>query len=282
MAVVVTHDSREGLRNCLAAIERQDPPAAEILVVDNASRPPVADLVDAVPGATLVRQENLGPAGGHATGLERFRDADPSLRWAWVMDDDCVPEPHALGALLDAAGDDSRIGLAFPRALSVPAGEPIVGVGWCGVLIARDVVQTVGVPLRELFWWAEDTEYLQWRVPRAGFAVVSAEHAVVNVRTGRPSRAKPAWKYYYEARGTVFYRVRIQRSGPAPRGAVQITRRARAWRMTRSLVKLVGRALVVERDARLRKATWVARGAVDGALGRLGRRVAVDDAHRPG
>ena len=42
-------------------------------------------------------------------------------------------------------------------------------LGWCAVLIPRVAVDAVGLPQAELFWWTEDTEYLQWRLPNGGF-----------------------------------------------------------------------------------------------------------------
>jgi hypothetical protein len=282
MAVVLTYNSRSGLAQCLGSLECQVLAPGEIVVVDNASERRVDDLVASAPRARLVRQaSNEGPAGGHATGLESFLEADPALQWAWVMDDDCAPEPSALARMLDAVAGNPDARLVFPRAVSLASDAPVSGVGWHGVLIARAVVEQVGVPLRELFWWAEDTEYLQWRIPRADFASTRVDDALVYVRTRRATRSKPVWKYYYEARGSTFYRLRVQRRGPLPLGANQLTVPVRLWRTSRSVVKLLGRALLVEHQGRVRKAMFVVRGAVDGAFGRLGPRVPVDDADRP-
>ena len=66
--------------------------------------------------------------------------------------------------------------------------------------------------MEELFWWMEDTEYLAWRIPNAGFPVIRVDDAVVTHHRER-SGSKPPWKFYYETRNTVFLRLYRQRGG---------------------------------------------------------------------
>jgi hypothetical protein len=106
-------------------------------------------------------------------------------------------------------------------------GETIRGNGWWGALIPRAVVERVGVPNAELFWWTEDAEYLQWRIPQAGFEVVWTKAPISEVSRGRPDATKPAWKYYYEARNQVFHRLHVQRPSTASmRGRIRTTSRS--------------------------------------------------------
>lgn len=274
LAVVLTHNSPAAVQRCVATLERQMIRPDAVLVVDNASDPPVEIRETSLTVQVLRLDENLGPAGGFARGLHEFEGS--GHRYAWLMDDDCQPFPEALEAQLHLAGDD-RIVLA-----SVDAdGEgPVHGHGWWGVLIPRSVVEKVGVPREDLFWWTEDTEYLQWRIPRAGFLAVWTSDAVMAVSRVREDAAKPAWKYYYEARNQTYHRLRVQGSDGEAR-VWHLTRRVRYWRAARSVGKLAVRAVWRERDGRLRKLWMVGRGAVDGTRGRLGRTVAVDLAHRP-
>jgi GT2 family glycosyltransferase len=183
LAVVVTHNARHSLEQCLDALAKQSVLPQTTLVVDNGSVPPIDDVIGAFPGVQLIEQDNQGPAGGHATGLEAFLDSPASEAWAWVMDDDCVAEPDALAALLRRADADPDAGVVFPRVVSASDGARHAGVGWWGFLVHRRVVERVGVPIRELFWWAEDTEYLHWRIPREGILTANALDAVVRVRT---------------------------------------------------------------------------------------------------
>ena len=276
MAIVLTFDAREALEDCLTGIRAQTRAVDNLLVVDNASTVRVDDLVELVPRASLLRlPDNLGPAGGYARGLQAFLDSDATH--AWVMDDDCVPAPDALARQLSVV---STTPVVLSRMLDRDTAAVVDTQGWCGVLLARPVVEAVGVPDAQLFWWSEDTEYLQWRIPRAGFRVERCEDARVEVRKARPDAAKPAWKYYYEARNQVYYRMVTQHvdTKPLPKW---LTWRVRAGRAARSVGKLAARSVVRERHQRLRKFGMVGLGTVDGLRGRLGRRVAVDVADRP-
>jgi GT2 family glycosyltransferase len=281
LAIVLTFDSRVALERCLGAIAAQTQPPAEVLVVDNASADAVDDLVAAAPNAGLLRlPENVGPAGGYAAGLTEFLASEHEC--AWLIDDDCVPAPDALALQLERAalGDTKPVVLA--TMVDHATHEITNTQGWCGVLIPRAVVATVGVPDAALFWWNEDTEYLQWRIPRAGFTVVRSEEARVAVSRSRLT-GKPAWKYYYEARNQVYYRVHTQRPR-APKGTPvrrHLTRRVRWWRATRSVSRLAVRAVVRESGDRKRKLAMVWRGTRDGIAGRLGATVPVDTPDRP-
>src|SRR5580704_13249762 len=102
-ALVLTHNAPASLARCLSAIGSQTRPPAAILVVDNASDPPVdQSKLDVGIPIRLVRSEtNLGPAGGWAIALQDF--LDDAYEFAWVMDDDIVPEPDCLERLFDRA-----------------------------------------------------------------------------------------------------------------------------------------------------------------------------------
>lgn len=283
LALVLTYDAPAAALRCLDGLARQSVRPSEVLVVDNHGPEPVAPRIYEhewpMPVATLRLDENRGPAGGHAAGLRAFLEADHD--WAWVMDDDVVPEPHALAGLLRAAAGDRRR-VALPVARDLHSGAVIRNAnGWLGVLVPRAAAEAVGVPDERLFWWTEDTEYLQWRLPRAGFERVETDEVVVGVTRIRDGTAKPAWKYYYEARNQVHHRLWVQRpdSGrPVPR---HLTIRVRGYRAVKSSVRLAGRAMARESDGRMRKLAMVGRGVVDGVRGRLGPRVPPEDSHRP-
>jgi GT2 family glycosyltransferase len=291
LAIVLTFDSRAALARCLTAIAAQTHPPDEVLVVDNASAEPVDDLVGAAANARLLRlPENVGPAGGSAAGLTEFLAS--GHEYAWLIDDDCVPAPDALGAQFDlarspfghgaGAGQDATT-VVLATMVDHTTREITNTQGWCGVLVPRAVVAAVGVPDAALFWWNEDTEYLQWRIPRAGFTVVRSEHARVDVSRTRVT-GKPPWKYYYEARNQVYYRVHTQRPR-GPKGGARVrrhlTRRVRWWRATRSVSRLGARAVVRESGDRRAKLAMVWRGTRDGIAGRLGATVPVDTPDRP-
>ena len=94
-AVVVTYNRKELLRECLVALRAQTRPPDHVLVVDNASTDGTLELVSEEFGEVelLALPENVGGAGGFHAGLERAYAS--GAEWAWLMDDDTVPQPEA-------------------------------------------------------------------------------------------------------------------------------------------------------------------------------------------
>jgi GT2 family glycosyltransferase len=229
--------------------------------------------------------KNLGPAGGYAAGLRAFLESRGS--WAWVLDDDCFARPGALDAQLDAA--EAAIGarrpLVLAHAVDADTAEVMPGMGWWGALVPREAVEQVGVPNEALVWWTEDTEYLQWRIPGAGFPVLACNDAVVEVSRTRVPGEKPPWKFYYEARNQVYHRLWVQRPDPSlprPRPTPRHLKvRIRVRRSWQAVWRLGARALFTERTGRVHKVRMVAWGTLDGVRGRLGETVPLGAADRP-
>jgi rhamnopyranosyl-N-acetylglucosaminyl-diphospho-decaprenol beta-1,3/1,4-galactofuranosyltransferase len=255
MAVVLTHNAPDSLDRCMRSIAGQSSPPESILVVDNASDPPVR--LDALPTAglptRLVRSEiNTGPAGGYAQGLGEF--AGSGFGHAWVLDDDMHPEPECLRQLWAVAEKEPETAFVFPISRQ-PDGSYSWWFSWCGLIVSRQIVETVGLPMAELFWWAEDTEYLQYRIPEHGYRHQVVNEAVVNHVGIRQGDGVPMWKYYYEARNMLYVHLHVKR---------------RVGRYPQNMAKLFARAVLREKDRRLRRLAVMIRGLWDGARGRLG------------
>ncbi len=261
LAVILTFNAPDALVVCVEAIRAQSRPPEAILVIDNASSPPPTEALAAAglgEGLTVLRQaDNSGPAGGYAVGLAQF--AASAFDVAWVMDDDCVPRRDCLELLMAESSRTDGPAWLFPE-WHEPDGKVTRWPAWCGFILDRSIVEEVGVPMAELFWWAEDTEYLWWRIPQAGHPVRYHSGAVVQHTLAR-RHGIPTWKYYYEARNSVFFHLRIKHS---------------MRRLPRKLVLLCGRALFREHDRRAARLLLIGRGVGDGLRGRLGKRVPVD------
>lgn len=265
LAIVLTYNAPKAIGRCLSAIYAQTRPPDQVLVVDNGGdvpvSPPAFDAGGGLPGLEIVRlRENLGPAGGHAEGLRRF--VQSPFTHAWVMDDDCIPQSDSLALLVARAAEPAAPGLLFPTWIDYPTGRVTNWPAWCGFLVNRAVVADVGLPRADFFWWAEDAEYLWWRIPQAGHAVARVDEAVVVHRRARLTPSKPPWKVYYEIRNSVYYRLFIQRR-----------QGRRFYRLGRTLVKVFVRILT--QPGRGRKLALYFRGIFDGLTGRLGKRVPV-------
>jgi rhamnopyranosyl-N-acetylglucosaminyl-diphospho-decaprenol beta-1,3/1,4-galactofuranosyltransferase len=260
LALVLTFDAPEHLLACLRGILDQSVEPDAVLVIDNASRIPAKDVAVQAGLSTehiefFRLPENVGPAGGYAAGLRRFAASDYDA--AWVIDDDCVPDRDCLSCLLENLSASEGLALIFPTVLD-PQGVVSNYPAWHGVLIPRIIVESVGVPKEDLFWWAEDSEYLQWRIPKAGYAVLRVPEARLTHYVWRP-RKRAAWKYYYETRNFIYYLVHVQG-------------RREPTALFMPLFRTFIRVLTIE-DRRLLKLQFFARGFRDGLAGRLGRQV---------
>ena len=264
VALVLTNNAPQSLARCLAAIGAQSEVPDEVVVVDNASQPPVeAALLPTFdrPLRVIRSEVNGGPAGGWAIALHYFSVSD--FTHAWVMDDDMVPEPTCLEHLWGAASDAPASAFVFPIAI-----QPDDSVGrwgsWCGFLISREIVEAVGLPMEALFWWAEDAEYCEWRIPQAGFPRRIIEEAVVHHDAIRQGGDIPKWKYYYESRNMLYYHLHIMH---------------RVGRYPKKITTLFLRVLLRQRKDRIGCLGAICRGLYDGALGHLGISYPVSSLH---
>lgn len=263
LAIVLTFHAPASLQRCLAAIGRQTRHPDGVLVVDN-GEPPHATLAGLPDGLTGFAQllptgENLGPAGGHAVGLQTFLRQE-RFSHAWVMDDDCVPQPPVLEELVRRASKLGEGQVVFPSWVDGRTGMATNYPGWCGLLIDREAVSAAGLPRAEFFWWAEDTEYLQHRMPRSGVEVSRAPAAVVIHEPVRRAGGRKPWMIYYEARNSTYYRLHVQHRWPI--GPLKLLRALAAILLS-----------AVHEPPRSERLLMFARGLFDGLVGRLGRRV---------
>lgn len=264
-AVVVTFNGLPRLARCLPALEAQGLGLGGILIVDNHSSDGTAEFLASSRlrlGSklhVLRTEENLGPAGGFNVGMawafERGFDH------VWPLDDDCVPEPGCVAALVAALGPSTHA-IAWPRTVD-EWGRETFFPALRGVLVPRQVIAAAGLPRTDFFFGLEDTEYFSWRlVKQHGVASLRVAGAVVHYTAANPRKRAP-WVYYYRPRNMVYYRIWIQgRKG----------RLTHARKLARGLAKLALRALLRE-DKKLQKLGFMCLGTWHGLLGRLGKTI---------
>ena len=123
--MVPTLNRVEDLTRCLDGVAAQARPPDATIVIDNGSDDGTAERVGARDDCELVRtDERLGAPGAFALGMRRA--FEEGAHWAWLLDDDCVPGPEALGELLAAATGD-RVAGAAP---TVEFGDGRREAGW--------------------------------------------------------------------------------------------------------------------------------------------------------
>ena len=96
--VVPTYARPDAIRACVAALQAQAGASLEIVVVDDGSPVPVADLPGGPHPLTMIRQANAGPAAARNAGVRAARAGLVAL-----TDDDCRPHPGWAAAFLRAS-----------------------------------------------------------------------------------------------------------------------------------------------------------------------------------
>lgn len=246
-AVVVTHNRRALLTESLDALACQTRPPDAVTVVDNASSDGTPTLVhDRYPHVDLVELHlNTGGAGGFATGIARVLDAPGAGGGLiWLMDDDTVPEPEALAALLDARerapgepalvasrvvwtdGRDHpmntpRVKPGASRAELAAAAEagctPIRSASFVSVLVDAAVVRERGLPVADYFLWNDDFEFTTRLLRGLEGLYCPASVVVHKTRTFGGTDADPGDRFYYEVRNKLWLFTRSRGLAPAER-----------------------------------------------------------------
>ncbi|TDD68429.1 glycosyltransferase [Actinomadura darangshiensis] len=260
-AVVVTYNRRDLLVEALDALAAQTRPPDAVTVVDNASSDGTPGLIrDRYPDADLVELGvNTGGAGGFAAGIARALDAPGAgTRLIWLMDDDTVPEPGALAALLDArdrapaapALVASRVvwtdGRDHPmntprrkpgasRAELAAAAEagcmPVRSASFVSVLVEEAAVRERGLPVADYFLWNDDFEFTT-RLLRGRTGLYCPASVVVHKTAAfGGTDADPGSRFYYEVRNKLWLFTRSPGLAPVER-ALYAGSSVRRWART--------------------------------------------------
>ncbi len=195
IAIVVTYNRKELLKECLNALLKQTYTLEKIIVVNNCSTDGTEKLFEegaeyCCPQIELFTTEsNSGGAGGFNQGVKKASEDDCDL--IWLMDDDTIPCENALEELINSKHvlNESGITKIGYLASSVfgPEGEPMnvpvmdmrnspngyshwykyLGEGmvriksatFVSILVEKAAVLELGLPIAEYFIWGDDTEY---------------------------------------------------------------------------------------------------------------------------
>ena len=227
IVVVVAYNREDLVRETLTALNQQIRRPDGVVVVDNASTDRSAQVVaEVLPEADLIRLDrNTGGAGGFAVGIERAVSSRADL--IWLMDDDTVPDPGALAALLEVrAHSPSRTSLyasavrwvdGRPHPMNMPRVRPFASrrsidraerfncypvrsASFVSVLIEADAVLIHGLPVADYFLWNDDFEYSA-RLLRTSFGYLCRSSTVEHrTATFGSTTADPGARFRFEVR----------------------------------------------------------------------------------
>ena len=199
-AVIVTFNRLTLLKEVIESLQTQDTKLSHIIVVDNNSKSDTQEYLTSLGNQIeYVRlPENIGGAGGFNKGVRYFMEHTTD-DFVWLMDDDTVVHPDTLTELLKFADKQDQFGFLSSdvrwtdghRALmNQPAPmnrlkvipedqvEPVQlqNATFVSLLVKREVVKKIGLPITEFFIWGDDIEYTE-RAGRVapGYFVPSAK-----------------------------------------------------------------------------------------------------------
>ncbi|WP_240613420.1 glycosyltransferase [Brachybacterium endophyticum] len=232
VAVVVTYNRAELLQDCLDALAAQSRPVDAVVVIDNASTDASGEVADRHPlrADVLHLHLNVGGAGGFASGIARAL-VDHRADWVWLMDDDTIPRPGALEALLTVERESplrlsvlssraewidgrahpmnlsrTRVGASAreKRAAARSGGHPIRTASYVSVLLRGEDVRRLGLPHPDYFIWSDDFEHTG-RLLRRGRGL-HVPGSVVEHRTKvfANAQASPGDRFYYDVRNRLW------------------------------------------------------------------------------
>jgi rhamnopyranosyl-N-acetylglucosaminyl-diphospho-decaprenol beta-1,3/1,4-galactofuranosyltransferase len=262
VAVVVTYKRPEILREAIAHLFNQVPfGLAGIFISVNSADEETSSYVNALVEekagfVVACYYDNEGPAGGIFYGMKYFMEKTTASH-VWLMDDDVIVQDDCLRQMLACS---TTSGYVYPK-VKTEKSDAFFSFGWSAVLLKRSVVDQVGFPIRELFYWAEDTEYLQNRLTRVfQIPYTICETALVH-HLHRESRTKPSWYYYYSVRNTLYYRTYIA---------------GYTWyRFKRTLYLFPNllHAILFKEKNKVKKLNLFTRGVFDGLRGKIGKTI---------
>lgn len=186
MAVVVTYNRKELLKQSIEALLCQNYSNCKILIVDNASTDGTKEDIDKYIKNKQIEYTNtganLGGAGGFNFGIKKA--VELGFEYIWVMDDDTIPCESALLELINADKIlEGRYGFLSSIALWQDGNPCIMNrqkttkdwynhshylnygllktyyATFVSFFLKASVVKDIGLPIKEFFIWGDDVEY---------------------------------------------------------------------------------------------------------------------------
>jgi GT2 family glycosyltransferase len=175
--------------------------------------------------------ENTGGAGGFYEGVKR--GYEKGYNWLWLMDDDTIPTTEALNRMLEKRKSFEDLNVGFicskvlwadktPHIMNIPAVKPLINgipfnfyedkgvllvesASFVSLLVNKDVVKKVGLPIKEFFIWGDDVEYTL-RITKNGFLGLYVKDSLVfhKSKINKSAGEMYDWRFYYNVRNNLW------------------------------------------------------------------------------
>jgi GT2 family glycosyltransferase len=239
ICIVLNWNGWEHTVECLAALRACTYPHLTVVVVDNGSTDDsVSRICAAYPGITLLQTDkNLGFAGGNNVGIRHA--LEHGADYVWLLNNDTIPAPDALSALVAKAVADGQIGAVAsicycadsPTTVQVWAGSRVnLWLGYvslstkpheddwfdalngASLLLSRPAIEEVGLLDENFFLYWEDVEFSLRLRKRAWRIAAAADSRVLHKVNASTGGNKVVLDRYYTASGLRLLRL----YAPAP------------------------------------------------------------------
>ena len=183
IAVIVTYNRKELLKECIEAILDQNYKNCDILVVDNNSTDGTYDYIKKLIGKRVIYKNtgaNLGGAGGFNYGIKEAYNL--KYDYIWIMDDDCIVHKDSLDEFLKADKKlNGNYGFLSSKVLWQDGSlcvmnkqkkkfakwlkdfetnyQTIEMASFVSMFIKSETIKKYGLPIKEFFIWTDDWEF---------------------------------------------------------------------------------------------------------------------------
>lgn len=240
-SVVVNCNLKEDTLVCVESLVAAGAAMNQVIVVDNGSTDGSAQTLRQQLGPALrliESNQNLGFAGGNNLGIQYA--LSQGAEWVLLLNNDTYVATTFLAELENAIKRDKRLAIIGPMILyhnlsdrvwylgdrlipgllislslyrehtergQFPSLVPVDFISGCGMLIRRDVFETIGFFDASLFMYGEDVDFC-WRARMAGFRLAATTRAKMwHKVSASANRDQPLTRYLRIRNQIRFYRV---------------------------------------------------------------------------
>ena len=236
--VVVTYNRLALLKENINSILKQSWNDFDLYIINNASTDNTEEYIQSLKDKRIKYYNtgnNLGGAGGFSYGLNKVLNCD--YKYAWIMDDDSIPNKDALESLITKAKDleDNFSFLAslvywtdntiFPMNLPHIAYDNLEDMdcdiirksklikissgSFVGCFINLDCAQKAGLPIKEFFIYGDDVEYTM-RISTLKQGYLDLDSIIIHKAPSKKgsdivsSEEERIGRYYYQSRNRMY------------------------------------------------------------------------------
>lgn len=185
LSIIVTYNRKVLLEECINSLKKQNNVSTDIFVVDNNSTDGTEKMIsEKFPDIFYVNtNKNLGGAGGFNYGIKKAFNLKKKYDYFWIMDDDTIPNNNSLYEIMKVVGKDANFGFISPKTIWKDGSLCLMNrqsdlekklidantrnmtklkrCTFVACFLNTKAILDVGLPIKEFFIWADDTEYTQ-------------------------------------------------------------------------------------------------------------------------